>query len=373
MIYPPHDDGPDVPVFNPDEESEPDGQPISLASRMPKRMDLIAKRKYVVEPYLPCGQLHVIGGESGSGKTTWMLQQMYEWSQGRPAFLGERSRGGLKWVYVSCDRSLDETSQTLERIGLRDWDIPAWDVAEISTSPELIKLARRWPTVDLFVIEGLQSLIPDVAGRSQNKSELLWMVQNRREIFNHGKTVIATTHPPKTNPVEAKIGRPRAFEQQILGSQSLIGCISTKITVNVPAISREAWNGVNNPYRDVTIRPRNYAPFTKRYILDDRGRFTELDAGVEQFLAEMEQKEVQDNTVSGVIEKQIHTAVDDWLAAIPTGTKIEAEQIISVFSTVALSRATAYRWIKSKVESGCLKIIGRGVYEKVVQSHVSVQ
>jgi RecA-family ATPase len=194
-------------------------------SRLAHRERLRTKERFIVDTIFPAGALHVIGGPSGIGKTTWLLQSLHEWEQGKP-ILGFPSHP-CKWVYVSLDRSLLDGDRTLRRIGLADWNIPMYSIEEIcerdtvtkriTVEPDLFMVANRFEDVELIVVEGLQGFLPDIKrGQTQNKAEQLWMVKIRDEILNTGKTIIATTHSPKAEDNTKSANNRKAF----LGSQA---------------------------------------------------------------------------------------------------------------------------------------------------------
>src|SRR4051812_25576556 len=77
--------------------------------------------EYLVDKLLPKYQLHLIGGPSGAGKTTWLFQQIEEWRNGRDV-LGHKSNPE-PFVYVACDRSIDNLEQTRLRTGTAPFPI----------------------------------------------------------------------------------------------------------------------------------------------------------------------------------------------------------------------------------------------------------
>jgi hypothetical protein len=234
--------------------------------------------RWLVDPIFPSGAMHLIGGASGAGKTTWLLQQLWEWDQGLPLF-GKYKSNPVPWVYIACDRSLRDTNQTLQRLGYHKWQFEAYaledlmprvkvlggnGIEKIEKAPDMyLHILSKFPDIELFVIEGLQALMPDVSkGRSQNKEELLWALSVRMFLEPQNKTIIATTHSPK---VATSGGVTVDARSKFLGSQGFIGTCSTMVGVDKD-------DKLPNQ-RQVKVMGRNFAEMDLLYSLDNRGAF----------------------------------------------------------------------------------------------------
>lgn len=242
-----------------------------------RRQNYATNAKWLVDPIFPAGAMHLIGGPSGSNKTTWLLQQLHDWDQGLPLF-GKYKSNPVPWVYITCDRSLRDTTQTLQRLGYHKWEIVAYTLEEmlpqvkdsngiltVKESPDINKhILAKFPEVELFVIEGLQAIMPDMTkGRSQNKTELLWALSLRLTLEPLNKTIIATTHNPK---VAAAGGVALDARSKFLGSQGFIGTCSTMVGIERPSdVSREN-------ERLVKIMGRNFRDINQTYSLDNDGK-----------------------------------------------------------------------------------------------------
>lgn len=242
---------------------------ISETTRL--RHEYRANQKYLVDTIFPCGAMHLIGGPSGVGKTTWLLQQLYDWEQEQMLF-GEYKSNPVPWVYVGADRSLREFDMTLCRLGYGAWNIEAYaletliknKVSGSFDSPDFTKhILKKFPHAELIVVEGLQALMPDNdKKRSQNKNELIWALEQRHVLAEGQRTIIATTHNPKV----AQIGTSTTDERsKFLGSQGFIGSCSTMIGFEKHA--------TNPKGRNVTIMGRNFADLKLKYIVDAKGRY----------------------------------------------------------------------------------------------------
>jgi hypothetical protein len=233
-----------------------------------RRREFQANKKWIVDPIFPAGVMHLIGGPSGHGKTTWLLQMLWEWEQGLP-MLGKYKSNPCPWVYVCCDRSLRETTETLQRLGYNNWQFEAYGLEDLLPqsggkvkAPDLTEhIFKRFPDVELFVIEGLQALMPDIQkGRSQNKQELLWALDLRLVLGPQNKTIIATTHSPK---VAAAGTVDQDARSKFLGSQGFIGTCSTMVGIERDAKVQDTINA--------KIMGRNFADIDLKYTRDSRG------------------------------------------------------------------------------------------------------
>ena len=248
-------------------------------------------QEYVVDTIFPAGAMHLLGGASGSNKTTWLFEQMYEWDQGKKLF-GIYQSNRCPWVYISCDRSSRDTSQTLKRLDLLHWKFDNYaleDLLGVSKvtghleSPDIIKHILNNPKFShakLIVIEGLQALMPNVPkGQSQNKAELLWAMEVRKILALNNRTIIATTHNPKqTGPGQSSSDERSKF----LGSQGFIGSCSTMVGFEKDEKQPNM--------RNVTIMGRNFADIKQSYSIDANGKLKlEVSGGVDMNPQEMEE------------------------------------------------------------------------------------
>lgn len=247
-------------------------------TRREVREQIRLNERFIIDTILPNGAFHILTGPSGIGKTTWLCQMLFDWEQGK-SVLGFASHP-CQWVYVSLDRTLSETDRTLRRLGLEQWEMPCYNMAEliprsasgqIELEPHINQIMAAHPHAELYVIEGLQGLTPNTArGQSQNKAELIFMLRIQDAILSKGKTILAVTHPPKS-------GNGGNDREGILGSQALIGAASTIIKFDVPPdVNGNAQQllGVNQPNeRLVTIMGRDFPNIYLNYDRMPNGGF----------------------------------------------------------------------------------------------------
>lgn len=244
-----------------------------------QRRSLEASQEWIVDTIFPAGAMHLIGGPSGVGKTTWLFQMLYQWDQGLPLF-GEYRSNPVPWVYISCDRSMRETTQTLARLGYSHWKFEAYALEDLIYDSKTKKcklpdftsdVLERFPYAKLIVVEGLQAVMPDNSkARSQNKTELLWALEQRFILGAGNRTVIATTHNPKINQLGTANNDERS---KFLGSQGFIGSCSTMIGFEKHA--------QNPQHRNVTVMGRNFGDMHLQYSIGDHGEYVLEIAGGE--------------------------------------------------------------------------------------------
>lgn len=294
-----------------------------------EREALRKKERFIVESILPAGEVHLIGGASGVGKTTWILQWLRDWSEGKPVF------GGLKsypcpFVYVCFDRPLLSFDRTLRRLQLDDWDFPAFYAGDLALSElTIFKICERFPEVMLYVIDGFQSIVRDPKpGSSQNKSDMLWCMDIGTKILSQGKTILGITHTPKQKRGEGYVSSRSNF----LGSQSMLASTGTLITVDNPKEVRDSLVEVRTDEREVLIEGPNFPALIKHYTRDSNGKFVEYDPEV--------------------IAAQVN--LDVYLQALPTGTLTTTKDLTAKGIEMSLSRDQVKRWIQKQVQDGIL-------------------
>lgn len=249
-----------------------------------RRLDLRKTENWIVDPIWPNGALHAIMGPPDIGKTSWFLPVIKTIAEGGLVF-GKFQSYPQKYIYLTLDRSLRDTDRTLRRLGLDDWNIPAYSIEEvmprsqaskkIELEPDIFEIFRRFPDVKLFFIEGLQGLLPNQGrGQSLNKAQMLWVIRLRDAALNHGITIIAVNHTPKAS--DAVHDR-----ENMLGSQGLIGGLGTVIMFDLPPApfingqggKRGMAGRQQTNERLVTIMPKNSPKLFAAYTQGHNGIF----------------------------------------------------------------------------------------------------
>lgn len=302
-----------------------------------RRKQLEESQEWIVDRIFPSGAMHLIGGPSGVGKTTWLFQMLYEWEQGLQLF-GEYKSNPCPWVYISADRSIREMQQTLARIGYGDWQFEAYALEELiyipsrkcCEPPDFTKhVLDKFPYAKLIVMEGLQAIMPDHSkNRSQNKQELLWALEQRLVLSSNNRTVIATTHNPKVGANTMQTDERSKF----LGSQGFIGSCSTMIGIE---------KGKSPESRLVTVMGRNFQDMHLTYSCsnDTNGRFVLESIGHEAIVNETDEK----------------IKFSTWCQT--QHVAFSAKDAIACGMRMGISDSTVERWL--------LELAGVGALEKV--------
>lgn len=303
-----------------------------------RRVELRQSQEWIVDQIFPAGAMHLIGGPSGVGKTTWLFQMLYEWEQSLPLF-GEYASHPVPWVYISCDRSIREMEQTLLRMGLQDWRFECYALEELIYNkaaarcdpPEFARhVLDKFKFAKLVVIEGLQAVMPDHSkARSQNKQELLWALEQRLVLARDNRTVIATTHSPKeTAGIAASVSRDD--RSKFLGTQGFIGSCSTMISLEKkPDTLQDA--------RIVHVMGRNFKDIQLHYSMDRDGRFVLENKGTDAVPSETDEK-VQFAT---------------WCQSQPE--PFPAKDAVAYGMRMGVSDSTVERWLVELCDLGALE------------------
>jgi hypothetical protein len=323
-------------------------------TRLKVRRVLRQREKYLIYPILPNGSFHVTTGPSGIGKTTWWFQTLHDWERGDD-ILGFKSNP-VPWVYISLDRGLSETDRTLRRIGLEDWDIPAYDMSElipkntegrIDLEPHLDQIIRAFPDAEMYFIEGLQGLVPTLKrGESQNKAELLFCMRMRHELLDHGKTIIAVTHSPKG--VIASNNR-----ESMLGSQALIGAASTIIHFGTPdGTDGKKLSPDQTDSRLVTVMGRDFADIRLTYDRKPNGCFELKEKATTKPDSTGEHTEPDTEVFETYADKLMVMRMK--LNSVPIQTILKKKEFYEWGFALGLSAPLVDQWLKTLVATGVL-------------------
>lgn len=317
---------------------------INIAKCTAERLKLRGQEKWIIDTILPAGCFHVLSGPPAIGKTTWMLQQLYEWENGRPV-LGFASRP-CSWAYLATEKSLLASDKRLRGLGLGDWQVEMYSVESVlprlasggidTTGDVFGRIMTKLKHVDLLVLEGIQSFMPKAGkGQSQNQCELLWMASLRDTLIrNNMKTIIATTHDVKSLPQGTDVGNSRA---RVLGTQGFIGSIETTILI-------ESTEKANSKCYDrkVTVMGREFADIELTYERGAGGRFVETA--------------VDGQVIETETDKEL--AYLTWLAmSCPIGSK----DALKKWDDLAMgAKATFHRFVDRLEREGRLEITPLG-------------
>ena len=319
-----------------------------VRERMPTScVDLFEKRKakcerqgYLIDKVWPQGTVHLIAGPSGIGKSTWLLKTIHDWEHGVP-IMGFPSNP-LPYVYLMCYRSEVDLQRTLNRIGLGAWHINAYSIESLGQEPfymepsdvDIENLPEIFPWAKVFFIEAINWFYKNrSSSASRDYVDTLRFWSHVRDRFcENDLTVIGTTHVPKMKQNEA-YARPRDKVHGNVGQPAVAGTI---ILMD------------DNPKdRDqvfLTVCARDTREFVVEYRRNRETGILEFTAGV-------------DDTN---LDPGAFALLDRRLDQIQPEGIVDARTILEWHKAIGVSRMTANRWIRAKVDAGRLLKLERG-------------
>ena len=228
--------------------------------------------KYLIEGILPANQVHILAGASGAGKTTFLLQYLRDFLDGKPFFGHSTKPCGV--AYVGADR---QEAEYTEKFSLMD--IEAFPLTSIvldpSYKPRLLSkpeprntLLRQMisqfrsviPDLGLLVIDPISPLLPNKLSDYHEVADAL--IGLTRLCIEQDITLIGTHHATKLKP-DTQFVRP---QDRILGSAALLGYSGTHLFLSSPQENKEE-------LYVLTIVPHNAPPETHRLTREKNGRF----------------------------------------------------------------------------------------------------
>ena len=279
---------------------------------------------YLVDEIFPAGEIHLIAGASGVGKSTWMMQFLDQWREYKLIF-GRKSHP-LPYTWCSLDRSLKSMNKTFERVGVLG--VPNVDCRGIVELAKVIESGREvCPDAKVFFIESFGLLAPSgVRGDYGNVG--LFLTRASRLCEREDITIFASVHLAKTKEGQGYTD-PR---QKVSGSVAWAAMTDT-----IVLIERSDPQKLTDNSRKVSVLPRNEAEMEYEYKLDNQGRFIlERDRPVEEIM-------------NIVIEKM--------------PKEFSFQDIVIASFDAGVSLASLKRWL---TESGTVKRKAHGVYERLV-------
>ena len=308
------------------------------------RQNLLPKkdRKYVVDGLIPAYQCHVVCGESGAQKTSILLTLLDDWLQGEDV-LGRKSFPA-PMLYIAYDRGREATEETFETLGLDHRLFGYVEVnskdRELDVAEFVAKLKQENPSVDLFVIDGMFLMAPDVMKVKTKKGERelrdpykvhgAWL-QEIDALCNKLKiTVIGVHHASKGGGPQHAGKRTR-----------ILGTVANAATTGTTIICDPIED--NAKRTRLTVRPRCGAPEVWYFERQTNGKMALVDPEVEA-------------------ENQFEKFLSGQTGYFTTEDVEEAADV---------SEATARRYTAKAVKAGRLKVEGRGKNTKYIRKGIA--
>jgi hypothetical protein len=222
--------------------------------------------EYVVAPqegqddgWFPLGDISLIGGSSGTGKTTWIFDMLHEQKQGYPVL--EHKTFSRVFQVLAYDRGRNAFTRTMRRLNLLASDIPttALPLAFGTDAVQAIinEIEKMNPLPSIVFIEGLDMLIDD-ANKKSTVSPFMRQLQETAAHFHIA--LICSVGAPK-----AKRGEDYAAKRDKISGSEAWG--RNCETVCVLEFAEE--DDGTTPQRCLTILPRN-AP-AEKFTLEFQG------------------------------------------------------------------------------------------------------
>jgi putative DNA primase/helicase len=235
------------------------GQPSKdqLVFRLPA-VEICTHRDYVIAPvsgqkdgWFPRGAVSLVGGPSGSSKTTWMLQLLINQAIKAP-FYGHDTYGH-PYLMLGADRGEDAHKRTMERMNLTLASVPfkplplAWDIGAAQAIVDQIEATEPLPEV--VFIEGVDMLVTEV----NNIKTVARFVHELQKIAQHYRIALI-----------GSLGSPKAREGHgyTLTRDNLLGSGGWGRTVETVALLQFPKNDDTSGRRKLTVVLRN-APAEK--------------------------------------------------------------------------------------------------------------
>lgn len=196
--------------------------------------------------WFPLGSPSLIGGSSGSGKTTFMLDLCVSQSIKTPFY--SHGTFGRPYLVLMLDRGKESHDRTMRRLGFTTNQVPIRllkAVVDGDASQEIINhIEQADPKPELVFIEGLDMLVSD-----PNAMEVVMpFMHEMQQIASHFHiALVGSVGAPKTKPKEGYAAK----RDTIFGSAVWSRMSETIITIQYPGGDDTA------DQRVISILPRN--------------------------------------------------------------------------------------------------------------------
>ncbi len=294
----------------------------------------VGRLPYLIEGMIPAGQVHLLGGPSGGGKTTLAFQMLGALMTG-DQFLGRQTRQA-RIAYISGDRPTLSVLETQDRCGVSFPVFSAVDENLVGEDlitkifPRLTQICGGKP--DVIYIDGFTAFVP--GGFLNNYSIVAkWLAGLQRYCRKMGITIIGACHTAKTKEGEMFLN-PR---QRIAGSVAWAGFSETVLIIE-PLTDDKDKNK-----RIVHILPRNHQDESMILKFNVEGRL------------QLPDKITHAETITGFIMSGI-------LDGLEPGSQVLYSFLRDTAVNKGVNLRTFNRWLAKMVEEGLITKEKRGIY-----------
>lgn len=289
--------------------------------------------EFLIDNILPSGEVHLLGGPSGAGKTTWLFQMLAEqWKLGG-TILGHTVHP-VPFVYISADRSKAGVKRTMARAGVNAASFPFVSLVEhptvtsIATLAELV--ARTHPDTKLLIIDGMMRLVPPRKDASTDGGFghiSRFLIGVCKLCQDTDLTIIFIVHSPKQKE-DSRYANPR---ERVMGSTAWAAFSETVILVEpyLP-ISKDTAD-----CRTLIVLPRNSPAIFQDLVFASNGRLTERSEEIDSVL------------------------VDQFLGTVQKGEMFTTAQFERSLEK-SMARSTIHLWLKRLEGAGKITKMSRG-------------
>jgi hypothetical protein len=311
-------------------------------------MKTYSPEEWLVDEILPTAEFHIVGGPSGGGKTTLILQMMADWQAGKPLF-GHASHS-RPFAYVSLDRGEKSLRRTLERCGVDPntfpYVCPRRRKKPIAGFEDLIFnfVHPKFPKASVIVVEGIASMMTGTNNKASDYSAAFKFYGDIAALCNEeGLTVIGVMHSPKMKESERYLN-PR---QRLLNSVAIGGIAETII------LSEPNFESPTKLDRIVTLLPRNAPEQEFRMRLDENGMHQPAP--------------VEDSPAIAAADKELKASqiFDMALGTYKEGDEFSTGQFIKDLKDLGISERSIYNGLAQASADGRIETAGRGRWRKI--------
>lgn len=286
-----------------------------------------APSQFLIDQIFPTRTVHLVSGASGTGKTTFLLQTLNDWTAGLDV-LGHKSFP-VPFCYMSCTRGRDELTGIVSRLDLKNLpDDALVTLPRDRAMPEdvsleaALKLARhRVPGLRLLVLDGMGVLC---RGRITDYNVVSDFMRKVHDICRADNLTIIGLGPHAKGEIDP--GQRARF----LGSVAWGENASTMAVITGEEDSTD---------RTVKILGSSFAMETYTYQMGADGRFILT---------------TDDSAAWG--------ALDMKLGALKPGDEFETSTALQWGRDIGAARSTVMNWLKKRKEDGVIESIKRGFY-----------
>jgi KaiC/GvpD/RAD55 family RecA-like ATPase len=293
--------------------------------------------EFLIEEILPSREVHLLGGPSGAGKTTWLFQMLQEqWKEGGTIL--DHSVHPVPYIYVSADRSKPSVERTMQRAGINPITVPFFSLVN---RPEITSVAllanavlERCPETRLLVIDGVMRLIPPKRDSSTDGGFAhisKFLIELCKACQDKDLTIILIVHSPKQKE-DSRYTNPR---ERVMGSAAWAAYSETIILVEpFMPVSRDTANA-----RTLICLPRNAGAVFQDLEFTANGRLV-----------------LRSDEIDAVL-------VEQFLFKVKPGEVFTTNQILDALSK-SMSRTTVFRWLKRLEDASSVIKSAHGIYKR---------